>query len=136
MGHPYDLLDKLQNKSVSQLSPPHNSQLFDLPNLQTFFCKENKIVNFRVLEISVFLLVVWQSNFMMDVNIRKNIPKIVFHALSNGAIRIWLRCSGAEIYRFLLVHSRKNILYLGCDTGFFTGIDLPELLQNDDFCQL
>ena len=48
---------------------------------------------------------------MMDVNIRKNIPRIVFHALSNGAIRIWLRCSGAEIYRFLLVHSRKNILY-------------------------
>ena len=48
---------------------------------------------------------------MMNVDISKNILKIVFYALFIGTIGIWLRCSGAEIYRFLLVHSRKNILY-------------------------
>ena len=48
---------------------------------------------------------------MMEGNIRKKILKLVFCALSNGAIRVWLGCSGAEIYRFRLVHTRKNILY-------------------------
>ena len=38
---------------------------------------------------------------MMHHDIGKNIEKIVFWALSNGAIRILLWCSGAEIYRFL-----------------------------------
>ena len=44
-------------------------------------------------------------------DIRKIIEKIVFCALSNSAIRILLRCSGAEIYRFLMLHSKKIILY-------------------------
>ena len=49
---------------------------------------------------------------MRHYDIRKNIEKIVFRALSNGAIRISLRCSGAEIYRFLMLHSKRIILYL------------------------
>ena len=41
---------------------------------------------------------------------QKRHKKTVFHALSNNVIRILLQCLGAEIYRFLLVHFRKNIL--------------------------
>ena len=48
---------------------------------------------------------------MRHYDIRKNIEKIVFRALSNGAIRILLRCSGAEIYRFLMLHFKRIILY-------------------------
>ena len=42
----------------------------------------------------------------------KNIEKIVFRALSNVAICILLRCSGVETYRFLMLHSKRIILYL------------------------
>ena len=69
----------------------------------------------------------------MEGNIRKNIVKIVFHALSNGAIRVWLRCSGAEIYRFLLVHSRKNILYMCEIVIFFSSSDLTRLSSKLSF---
>ena len=58
----------------------------------------------------MFLLVSWQRYVILYHDIRKNIEKIVFRALSSGAIRILLRCSGAEIYRFLMLHSKKIIL--------------------------
>ena len=48
----------------------------------------------------------------MHHDIRKDIEKIVFRALSNGAIRVLLKCSGAETFRFLMLHSKRIILYV------------------------
>ena len=50
----------------------------------------------------------------------KNKKEIVFQALSNGAISILLRCSGAEIYRFFMLHSKRIILYTAL---FHTQVD-------------
>ena len=62
--------------------------------------------------MSTLLLGSWWTYVMRHYDIRKNIDKIVFRALSNGAIRILLRCSGAEIYRFLMLHFKRIILYI------------------------
>ena len=97
---------------------PHNCFLFDLLNLLVFFKKRIKLPISGCWRFPCFCQHYGRAISWWMLISEKNIFKIVFHALSNGAITlsngaigVWLWCSGAKIYRFLMVHLRKNILY-------------------------